>query len=313
MSTPSRSSGEFSFIAWLRRQVRPSSKVFTGIGDDAAVVSIAGDRLLLTIDALVEGTHFEAGEASLREIGRKAAATSLSDIAAMGGAADYVLVSAALGEGCDRAGMEDLYHGMAEIADEFSVELVGGDIVSGSKSLVVTVASVGHMPEGKQPVLRKGARKGDGIMVTGELGGSSLGRHLGFRPRLREAAILTEICSPSSMIDISDGLLLDLSHILEESGVGALVYEEAIPVSDAAAELAKRTGTSPLEHALSDGEDYELLFTVAPEEAVKLTEGEPLGVRVTRIGEVVTSGLRLRRRGGEVIGLEPEGYEHRVG
>lgn len=268
--------------------------------------------MLFTIDALVEGTHFEAGEASLREIGRKAAASSLSDIAAMGGTADYLLISVALGEGCDRASMEDLYHGVAEIADEFSVVLVGGDIVSGSKSLVVTVASVGHMPEGKQPVLRKGARKGDGIMVTGDLGGSSLGGHLAFRPRLREASILIEICSPSSMIDISDGLLLDLSHILEESGVGALVYEEAIPVSDAATELAKRTGTSALEHALSDGEDYELLFTVAPEEVVKLTEGEPLGVRVSRIGEVTDSGFRMRRRSGDVISLEPKGYEHFV-
>ena len=111
----------------------------------------------------------------------------------------------------------------------------------------------------------------------------------------------------------SKSLLAEAKVVAEESGVGALVYEEAIPVSDAAAELAKRTGTSPLEHALSDGEDYELLFTVAPEEVVKLTEGEPLGVRVTRIGEVIASGLRLRRRGGEVIGLEPEGYEHRVG
>jgi len=312
MSTPSGGSGEFLFIEWLWKQVKPSSMVSTGIGDDAAVVSTGRGDLLLTIDTVVEGVDFESGKATPKEVGRKAVAASLSDIAAMGGVADYVLVSAATGEKFGRAAMEGLYRGMAEVCREVSVDLVGGDLASGSKSLVVTVASVGHVPEGKRAILRKGARVGDAIMVTGELGGSLLGKHLAFRPRLREAAILTDICTPTSMIDVSDGLLLDLSHILEESGVGALLHEEAIPVSPAAEELARRTGSSPMDHALSDGEDYELLFTVAGEDVSKLTQGEPLGVGVSRIGEVTAEGLRMRRRSGETVSLEPRGYEHRI-
>ncbi len=303
---------EFSFINWLRKQVKPSSRVSTGIGDDAAVVSAPKGDLLLTIDTLVEGVDFEAGKATWREVGWKAVASSLSDVAAMGGVADYVVISASLSERNDRAMMEGLFRGMEGAAGEFAVEIVGGDISAGSKSLVVAVASVGHVAEGRRAVLREGARVGDAIMVTGELGGSSLGGHLRFRPRLREAAILMDMCTPTSMIDVSDGLLLDLSHVLEDSGVGALLYEEAIPISQAAVELSGRTGRSALEHALSDGEDYELLFTVGGEDAGKLTTGEPLGVRVSRIGEVTGEGLKMKRRGGEVTNLEPKGYEHRV-
>jgi len=312
MSTPSVQSGEFDFIRWLRNQAQFSERVAAGIGDDAAVVELPERKLLLTADAIVEGVHFDPAQASPYEIGWKALGASLSDIAAMGGVADYALATVSLSKPYGIGAAREMYRGMAVLAKECSVELVGGDLTSGSSVLVVSVSSVGHVPQGRGPILRSGARPGDAIMVTGELGGSALGRHLCFRPRLAEVARLVSICSPTAMIDVSDGLVLDLSHILEESSAGALLYEDALPVSPDADELAGRTGKQPVDHALHDGEDYELLFTVSPEQAAALLEGEPVGVRVSRIGEVTEAGMKMRLVTGRVIPLEPRGYEHQL-
>jgi len=312
MSARSAQSGEFDFIRWLRRQARFSERVEAGIGDDAAVVEVPGRKLLLTCDAVVEGVHFDPSEASPYEIGWKAVGASLSDIAAMGGVADYALAAVSLSKRHGTGAAREMYRGMAALAEECSVELVGGNVTSAPRGMVVSVCSIGHVPEGGEAILRSGARLGDAVMVTGELGGSLLGRHLSFRPRLAEAARLVSICSPTAMIDVSDGLVIDLSHILEESGVGALLYEEAIPVSSDGEKLAIRTGKRPLEHAMYDGEDYELLFTVSPEEAA-LLKGEAIGVRVSQIGEVTDGGMKMRLVSGDVIQVEPGGYEHQLG
>jgi thiamine-monophosphate kinase len=166
--------------------------------------------------------------------------------------------------------------------------------------------------EGLLPMTRSGARPGDAIMVTGTLGGSILGKHLSFTPRMKEALYLNKNYRLHSMIDISDGLSLDLGHIMEESNVGAILYEEAIPISEDARRLSRKTGLSPLHHALTDGEDYELLFTLEAREADRLLKKSILDVHITLIGHIrKEKGLFLQSTDGTIRRIRPEGYEHR--
>lgn len=303
--------GEFNYIRWLRRAERPSEGVVVGIGDDAAVVRAQGRYTLVTTDMMVEGVDFDLMKASAYLVGRKALAINLSDIAAMGAKPLHAVVAVAFRPGLPQGFGREFHEGIAAVADSFGVSVVGGDIGSTDGGLVVCVTVLGT-DEGREPVRRSGARAGDWACVTGTLGGSILGHHLTFTPRVREGARLAAECRVHAMIDVSDGLAADLGHILEESGLGAVIDEGRIPVSEAAVEQAQRTNRTPLDHALHDGEDFELVFAIAPEDGERLLAARDLGAPVTRIGEFrAEPGLFLRRADGLLVPLEPKGYEHR--
>ncbi len=304
--------GEFSFIQWIRKRQKRRKDVILGIGDDCAVIKVSSDKLcLITTDMLVDGTHFDLKKCSLRDVGRKAIACSISDVAAMGCRATVAVVSVCFPNHTTERFAKELYKGIWGIADKYNIEIVGGDIISGCSPLCINVTMLGR-DEGLKPIRRSGARVGDKILVTGTLGGSLLGKHLYFEPRLREGFILNKNFTIHAMIDISDGLTADLNHILEESHVGAILYEDQIPISEAALKISKKTGNTPLYHALSDGEDYELLFTLSKGQANKVLESSLFGKGIFNcIGEVIgRRGIQMRFSDGKIRRVKPRGYEH---
>src|SRR4051812_35592181 len=223
--------GEFAFIDWLRRRTPADPRVMLGPGDDTAAVRFTpGAPVLVTTDMLLEGSCFVLAEAGARRVGRKAMAVNLSDIAAMAGVPGAAVVSVGLPRQGGRALAEELYLGLREMADAFDTPIVGGDTNSWNGPLAISVTLHGQATE-RGPVLRKGAKPGDWIFVTGPLGGSTLGKHLDFTPRVREALALHEAVDLHAMIDISDGLARDLHHICEESGCGAVLRADSIPIS----------------------------------------------------------------------------------
>jgi thiamine-monophosphate kinase len=193
------------------------------------------------------------------------------------------------------------------MADAFGVALVGGDTNSWDGKLVISVTAFGEATA-RGPVTRSGAKPGDWLFVTGPLGGSILGRHLDFTPRVREALLLHEAVAIHAMIDVSDGLAADVNHICEESQCGAVLHATAIPIADAARELSRTSGKTPLQHALGDGEDFELVFAVSPDDGAKLLRESPVPGLV-KIGECVASGLWLEE-GGTRSPLAPTGWVH---
>ena len=264
---------------------------------------------------LLEGVHFDLTTATAFQVGRKVLAVNLSDVAAMAGRPKYALVSLALSSKhqANNGGRfaEQLFAGLHSLATDFDTAIVGGDTNSWDGPLVINVAIVGEVTSGKA-VTRSGAKSGDWIFVTGSLGGSLAGHHLDFVPRVNEALTLREACPLNAMIDVSDGLVADLYHILEESGVGARLDEDSIPISKAAA--SARDGRSPLEHALGDGEDFELLFTVSAEDGKKLAGNNPLEISLTHIGEIVAGdSCQLRSVAGKETTLPRLGWSHHVG
>ena len=340
--------GEFEYIDWVRSQAAPEAPVEIGPGDDCAALRFRpGHATLVTCDVLMDGRHFVLGEAEPGLIGRKAMAVNLSDIAAMAGSPVAAVVGVALPRSWDtnprkpvptQGGMpvkndppkpplskgglggsfshgsvaaprttrslaEALYHGIRELADEFACPLVGGDTNTWDGPLVISVTLLGEAHD-KGPVRRSGARVGDWLMVTGELGGSIHGRQFTFTPRVREAQRLADLTDLHAMIDLSDGLAGDLGHVCRESKCGAVLDADAVPVSPEAAGL---------EAALSDGEDFELLFAVSPEQGRELLDTQPLGgVKIHRIGECVPAGISLRRD-GKTEPLRVRGFEHDLG
>lgn len=298
-------SSEFRLIDRFRDVAGTRTDVPLGIGDDAAVVRHLRESGLLAADILLEGVHFEIPPATPRQVGHKAMAVNLSDIAAMAGKPRFALVSVALPKSFEDDTLGDeLFAGLHATADRYGVAIVGGDTTTWAGPLVINVSIHGDTHE-RGPVTRSGARPGDWIFVTGELGGSLAGRHLSFEPRVEEARRLHETVELHAMLDVSDGLVADLYHILEESGVGAILNADCIPLSPAALDAVDR---SPLEHALGDGEDFELLFTVSPEDGERLLSDSLFETQLTRIGTVtkelrcvmtdaVTGGIDLPRLG----------------
>ena len=301
---------EFKLIDWIRRRVTDRDPVTLGIGDDAAALRVAGAReLLVATDMLMEGVHFTFPPATPQLAGRKALAVNLSDIAAMAGRATAAFVSVALpvDRGIDFA--KDVHAGLLELADEYDIVLAGGDTNSWRGPLVINVAVIGE-PLGARPVPRSGARPGDWLFVTGSLGGSLAGRHLTFTPRLREASRLVELVDLHAMLDISDGLAADLHHMLKQSHVGAILDAEQIPVSAAATQQAT-ADRSAFDRAISDGEDFELLFAVSPADGQRLESLWCDETPVTRIGQITAeSGCWLRDRAGQLVTLPPLGWTH---
>ncbi len=290
--------GEFGLIKRLTGALPSGNGVVKGPGDDCAVLEYkTGEYLLFTCDMLVEGEDFASGE-DLFMAGRKAIAVSISDIAACGGSPAWCLVSLGLPAGAKVKDIDALYNGMKKTASKFAVSIVGGDISKAPK-LTIDVSMIGTVKK-ERLVLRGGARPKDIIFVTGDFGGSIKGKHLSFDPRVEEASFLTGKFKPSAMIDVSDGLSQDLGHILDESGVGAVIFEDMIPLNKNA---------SGIGDALCSGEDFELLFTLKPGPAAKLIKYssvfKPIGEIVAREeGFSMIDGKGSRRR------IEKKGFRH---
>ncbi len=302
---------ENDFVRRLRARLGTHAAVPLGIGDDAASVH-TGEETLVTVDLLCEGTHFRLGEATPEQIGRKALAVSLSDIAAMAGVPLAVFVAFTAPADGGLSLVEGLYQGMIPLAEEFNTAIAGGDTNSWDGPLVISTTVLGKVhPRGK--LTRHHARPGDVLLVTGSLGGSLAGHHLSFVPRVREAQRLHEGYELSAGMDLSDGLLVDLGRLIEASGVGAALDLEAIPISEAAWRHAGRHNRQgALEAALGDGEDFELLLCAAPGEAARMLSEQPLEIPLTQIGTIVAEpGLWLTAPEGRQR-LEVRGWQHRL-
>ncbi len=303
--------GEFEYIRWVRAQSKADGRVLIGPGDDCASVKWTDQKpVLVTTDMLLEGSCFLLADGVLR-VGRKAMAVNLSDMAAMAGRPTAAVVSLGLPRHEGQKLAEELYRGMRERADEFGVAIVGGDTNTWNGPLAISVTLLGE-PMGSGPVTRGGAEPGDWLMVTGTLGGSILGHHLDFVPRVREAQRLHELVKLKAMIDISDGLAADLHHLCEESGCGAEVVAERVPIRNEANLM--HDSQTPQEHALGDGEDFELLFGVSPEDGQKLMQEQPLremGVNLSHIGGFLSEKEVTIIEKGARRSLPPKGYVHR--
>ena len=306
---------EFELIARLTRSLPSNKSVVAGPGDDCAVLDFGlPERLLLfKTDAVVEGIHFTA-TARPEQIGHKALGRCLSDIAAMAGTPTAALVTIALPRKFDPVFVEAIYGGMNALARRHDVAIVGGETTTNPERMLISVALVGTVPRGKG-VLRSGAEVGDAIFVTGELGGSLAGKHLEFEPRLVEARWLAEHFSVHAMLDISDGLAGDLRHVLKASRVGAELLSGSIPISREARRAAKAETSAkpPLLAALTDGEDFELLFTVASRDAVPVLDAWKkrfTQLPLTCIGKITASeDITIRDKQG-VRPLTAHGYVH---
>jgi len=308
---------EKKLIQQIRRSARGGESVVTGIGDDCAVLSVPpGHELLVTTDFTIENVHFRRDWHRPELVGRRCLRRGLSDIAAMGGEPRAAFLSLAVPSGLPQKWVDRFLKGLLDLAEEFKVPLAGGDTAQSAAGILADIVVVGSVPKGKA-VLRSGAKAGEQIYVTGELGGSAaalarlgeakpLGaeyfRH--FRPLARVAVgqWLRQRGVASAMIDVSDGLSTDLEHICQESHVGAEIEAEAIPRAQVG--LGKKRVA--LELALHGGDDYELLFTSAA-----AVPSEVAGVRVTRIGRTTQSaGMRLIGANGKARRLEAAGWEH---
>ncbi len=326
--------GEFGFIRRIREgcMVRPEG-VVAGIGDDAAAFRATAGRVsLLTTDLLVERVHFLRDAQTGAELGWKAMAVNLSDIAAMGGVAREAFVSIAVPAGCGLAYLEELFAGMKEAARRYAVNILGGDTTGSPADLAINVAVYGEVPEAEM-LTRSAARPGDVVVATGCLGDSRAGLHLITgstpldtpelvrlraahvrpEPHLREGRLLASAGGARAAIDVSDGLSSDLAHIVEESGVGARLFADRLPVSEALRHYCARFGKSEIEYALSGGEDYVLLATVAAERADDLAGrfAAEIGRPLHRIGTITAGGgMELVDADGSVRPLAPAGWDH---
>ena len=319
--------GEFGLIDRISRKVTVGPGVRLGIGDDAAWVDHPRGSSLITADLLIEGIHFELKWTTLVDLGYKSLAVNLSDIAAMGGVPAYVMLSIGIPQNFDSKKIDQLYRGIGSLANKHGVTIIGGD-TNIAESLLISVCVIGDPPA--QPVRRAGARVGDDLYVTGTLGDSALGlvllrepqrvnsravkqliaRHHRPTPRLAAGALLAKRKLASAMIDVSDGLIQDLGHICQMSGVGATIEQDKLPLSSAYRALAGKNGMS---YALSGGEDYELLFS-APARLRKRIQAlrKKAGVTISRIGicTPASKGIQLIDSTGSNIALRGQGHDH---
>ena len=306
---------EIELIARLTRSLPTNASTVVGPGDDCALMDLglADQWVLFKTDAVVEGVHFAKGAAP-EKIGHKALARCLSDVAAVAGTPTHALITLALPADFDPVYVEAIYAGLKKLAGRHGLAIVGGETTSNPERMLISVCVLGTVVKGRSP-LRSGAKPGDAIFVTGDLGGAGSGKHLDFEPRLSEARWLTDNFSIHAMMDLSDGLAGDLRHMLKASEVGAELLSDAIPISRAA-KLAARAGSParpPLLAALTDGEDFELLFTVASQEAVPLLDAWKKRfpeLRLSCVGRITAEpGLTIRDSKG-VQPLAVHGYVH---
>ncbi|HET8720753.1 MAG TPA: thiamine-phosphate kinase [Nitrospira sp.] len=331
---------EFDLIRALKRRYRTTGGgVLQGIGDDAAVIALARNRhSLFTTDLLAEGIHFERHTAAFTDIGFRAAIANLSDIAAMGGTPEYLLVSLALPRHATARQVRQFYDGMMAACRPYRVQLIGGDTSASKGGWFVNIVLIGSS-HSRRILFRSGARPGDDLYVTGTLGDSRAGlqmlqqtrhgvharslqaadrrflikRHLRPSARIREGRWLAEACWATAAIDLSDGLSGDLRHLCERSGVGALIELAALPISPACRRYALSRKQDPAIFGLAGGEDYELLFTVPARHRLAFERASAKQhLRVTRVGRVTPArhGLRVARPDGRLRPLPWSSYEH---
>jgi len=333
--------GEHGLIRRIQNRFRVEDRsVILGIGDDAAVISPPpGKFLLLSTDTLREGVHFRRKYSTFYDIGWKAVAVSISDIAAMGGTPRHLLLSVAMPQKTSVRGLDQLFKGVEDITARYGVSLIGGNVSRSRGGLTVDTTLIGELIKGEE-VLRSGASVSDLIYVTGTVGNSAIGlsilesfydtlpkspspgiksfilNHLRPEPRVREGVTLGTRRLATAMIDISDGLLADLWHICEQSHVGACIYSNLIPLPKVPAGVARKVDKDPLSYALYGGEDYELIFTVKRKDKKRL-EGvcAQEKIDITLIGEILPKekGIRLVGKDGQERVVEVRGFDHFMG
>jgi thiamine-monophosphate kinase len=327
--------GEFPLIERLEGIIAAERyDVVVGIGDDVAVLADTdAEFLLATVDSQVEQVHFLRHEITPHQLGRRALAINLSDIAAMGGQPQVALVSLALPADTEVAWMEDLYRGLREEADRYGTVVVGGNMARSPGGVFIDVCVLGRVRR-EHLLLRSGARPEDRVLVTGQLGQAGAGLKLLLDPDLRVApserdVLLTHLLTPiprvieatviahsklaTAMIDVSDGLSSDVGHICERSQVGVRIWAEWLPISAAVRHVAELTSTPPWQLALAAGEDYELCFTAPPEAVEELIAAvAETGTPVTMVGEILPArqDRRLVLPDGQEVPLEPSGWQH---
>jgi len=326
--------GEFGFVERIRKTLKEDgSSVVLGVGDDAAILRpTAGQELIFTTDMLVEGKHFDLKTISPWQLGAKTMAVNISDCAAMGAKPTAVVVSLGVPKDFPVKDLEAFYDGMKGWGESYGARIVGGDTV-GSDQFVVNIALIGEVEKGRA-LRRSGAKTGEALLVTGTLGDSAAGfhslqhpdpkgkesatlllkRHLTPTPRFNVGRYLSSKRLASAAIDVSDGLSSEIHHLCEESGIGAEIHEEALPLSDSLLHYCEVKGLDPLAFALDGGEDYELLFTVPLariSEAIRNLPGET-GTPVRSIGRMVpkAKGVTLITRKGQRVPLRSKGFDH---
>lgn len=330
--------GEFGLIDHLTGDFATYNlSTIKGVGDDAAVISNGDDFSLISTDMLLEGIHFDLAYTPLKHLGYKCIVVNLSDIYAMNGIPKQVTVSIAISNRFSVESLEELYSGIKAACDFYKVDLVGGDTTSSTKGLVISVTAIGQV-SAENISYRHGARPGDLICVSGDLGAAYLGlqllereksiwiEHPGVQPKLEDQQYVIgrqlkpearrdmveqfrkAKLVPTSMIDISDGLASELFHICKQSNVGALIEESGVPIHNEAQLLALEFNLDPITCALSGGEDYELLFTVDPADEEKVKYMADIYI----MGEITESseGIKLKSKGGKIHTLQAQGWKH---
>ena len=333
-----QSLGEFGLIDQITSEfITKDDDTIQGIGDDAAVLRRGDRAVLISTDMLVEGIHFDMMYTPLMHLGYKAIVVNLSDIYAMNAIPTHVTVSVALSSKFDTEAVEELYKGIKRACEFYSVDLIGGDTTSSLKGLIISVTAYGTARE-EDIVYRSGAQKGDVICLTGDLGSAFLGLQIlerekrlyldnpGVQPELSPHQYLIERqlkpearkdtiqyfeknkLKPTSMIDVSDGLSSDLFHICKQSGLGAYIEEGKVPMHPDAQTLAIDFRMDPITCALNGGEDYELLFTISPEDLEKVRYMPDAAI----IGEMSDpkDGKTLHTTGGNIHPLKAQGWNH---
>jgi thiamine-monophosphate kinase len=312
---------ELEFLDWLHRNVPVDPRAKLGLSDDAAVVSLAGRaEVVVTTDTITDGVDFRLEEHDPRRIGRQALGVNLSDLAAMAARPVAAIISLVLPRTGGRrlTPLElaiALYEGMLPLAEEFDVAIAGGDTNTFDGPLAISVTALGELTE-RGPLKRSGGQPGDWLLVTGSLGGSLLGHMLDFTPRVRESLALHERYELHAGIDISDGLAIDCSRLAAASGCGAVIFTDRVPISPDAFRLAEQEGAADrgaaaLQHALGDGQDFELALAAAPNAAQTILRERPLECAVTHVGELVLEpGLWQQSGSGDRTPLKPIGWVH---
>jgi thiamine-monophosphate kinase len=337
MRTEIASLGEFGLIDHLTKnnETRNSSTILS-IGDDAAVIDHSGMQTVISTDLLVEGIHFDLMYTPMKHLGYKSIVVNLSDIYAMNATPTQVTLSIAISNRFSLEALDEFYEGVYAACEKYGVDLIGGDTTSSQKGFVISVTAIGEVALDKF-VTRSGAKNGDLICVSGELGGAFLGLTLmerekkifaetGAQPDLENQAYIAarlmkpearkevieflaeEGIMPTSMMDISDGLSSEILHICKQSNCGCVLYEDKIPVNDDAKQFAYKLEIDPTACALSGGEDYELLFTIAQADYEKIIKNPEISI-VGYITEA-TEGAHLLTRGGNKHALVAQGWNH---
>ncbi|MFT2008007.1 thiamine-phosphate kinase [Pontibacter sp. 13R65] len=336
--TPLSDLGEFGLIKLIKDKITlQQESTIKGIGDDAAVLEPTEKQLVVSSDMLLEGVHFDLTFCPLKHLGYKAVAVNVSDIAAMNAKPTQITVNIALGAKFTVEAVEELYEGIRLACENYKVDLVGGDTTSSRTGLVISVTAIGEVAKG-EAVLRSGAKENDLICVTGDLGAAYLGLQILEREKqafladpdmqpeledkqyiigrqLRPEARMDVIydlkergIKPTAMIDVSDGLASELFHICAQSGVGATIYKDNLPVDEQALEAAMEFKLDPITCILNGGEDYELLFTVPLSDYDKVKNHPDITIigKITDKGE----GINLANKHGQSFPLQAQGWKH---